>query len=101
MASQAHTTRRTLFAIAAGAALLPSAALASTPSQWDGLLETLHMLDPRLAEQGKLARAQGFEPKQLHMVLRPADGPLLVFRKTVDGVTRPYVFDAAAGGAVN
>ena len=100
MAEATHTTRRSLFAIAAGAALLPPA-LAASQTPWDGLLAALNLLDPRLAEQGEIARQQGFEPQQLYMVLRSAEGPLLVFRKTVDGVTGPYVFDGAANGAVN
>lgn len=104
MASTAHTTRRSLFAITGGiaaAVAVPAAAQAVSADPWDALLTALRVMDPRLAEQGELARQQGFEPQQLHLVMRSSEGPMLVFRKTVNGVNGPYVFDGAASGGLN
>lgn len=97
-------SRRSIFGMSAGAivaASLPAVAVAQQPDPWDVLIAGLAVIDPAFAEQAKLARAQGFEIDELHTLCRTIDQPFLMFRKTVNGVTGPHIFDGIDNGGLN
>lgn len=88
MATHANSTtapsRRSLFAIATAATLLPAAALAApAATEWDKLISAESAIDPRLEARARKAQAQGMRPDELTMVFAPKDGtePFLVFRR--------------------
>lgn len=95
--------RRHLFAAPAAIAVaaLPVVAQAAAPDPWDVLIAGLAIIDPVFAEQAIEARAQGFEIEELHMLCRTVDAPFLVFRKSVNGVTGPHIFDGTTKGGLN
>jgi len=62
MASPALTTRRTLFAIAAGAALLPFAAQAAQPNPWSDLIASTVKSHPNAPKALAVAMAAGIDP---------------------------------------
>ena len=83
-ANAAHTTRRTLFAIGAATALIPTAALAVSPRRpdWAAFELGLTVLDPRMSGPVRAARAAGFEPVDCRTVFRDGKGGFLVFGRT-------------------
>lgn len=93
-ANAAHTTRRTLFAIGAATALIPTAALAATPprrSDWEAFELGLSVLDPRMVGAARLARDAGFAPGDWRTVFRDGKGGFLMFGRTGEA-TRIFAF---------
>lgn len=86
---------------AVAAAAVPALAAAREPEPWDVLIAGLTVLDPILADQARDARAQGFEVCELHMVCRTVGEPFLLFRKSINGVTGPHIFDGTVKGGLN
>lgn len=96
--------RRHLFGVtgaAVAAAAVPTIAAAREPEPWDVLIAGLTVLDPFLASQARDARAQGFEVSELYMVCRTVGEPFLLFRKSINGVTGPTIFDGTVRGDLN
>ena len=87
--------RRHLFGAvpAVAVAAVPARAEAAAPDPWDVLIAGLAVMDPVFAQQARDARDQGFETDQLYMICRTMDSPFLLFRKTVDGINGPHIFE--------
>lgn len=90
MASEAHTTRRRLFAIAGGltVASTPIAAYASAMSPAEADAATfeagLSLIDPRLAPMAQQAIKDGWKPSELFSVLSATKVlPALMFAREV------------------
>lgn len=88
MASPAHTTRRSLFAIAGATALLPAAALAGTQAratEWDRFAEKVGALDPELEKSARAAEAAGWHPSELCLIyMQAGHRPFLQFQRKVN-----------------
>lgn len=90
MASEAHTTRRRLFAIAGGltVASTPIAAYASAMSPAEADAATfeagLSLIDPRLAPMARQAIKDGWRPSDLFSVISTAKiPPALMFAREI------------------
>lgn len=84
MASQAHTTRRRLFAITGGiaaAVALPAAAQAAPHDEWEIFVAGVSLMHPRLAEQARAAQAAGYKVSECYSVIAVGDAPCLCFSR--------------------
>lgn len=105
MASTAHTTRRSLFSMAAGAAILtaPMAASAAPTDDWGQLIAGLVAIHPALQEPALKAKAEGYHPDELITVFIMNDGdrPFLIFRREFGESPGPRTYYGPAQDGAN
>lgn len=99
-ANAAHTTRRTLFAIAAGAALAPATLAIAGPRidrdpEWDGFTRTMALIHPRLVHEAGKARSEGFRPGDCRLMHCDDSAGCMIFQSPELG-NRMFQWGAAA-----